>query len=846
MSIPDQIHLNQVRDALWQGSGSGASVMVGSGFSKNARKIRPRAQDLPMWGDVVEAMSQKLYREESDTKSKVKSPLRIAEEYETAFGPSDLRHFIQLTVRDEEFEPGEAHKRLLRLPWRDVFTTNWDTLLEKTLKYVPQYSYSVLRTMKGIPLARRPRIVKLHGSLPDLFPLICTEEDYRTHPTKFAPFVNTVQQAMMETVFCAIGFSGDDPNFLQWSGWVRDNLGNAAPPIYLAGWLALSPQERRLLERRNILPIDLALHPKAIELRKQAKHVRHEFATEWILEALVSGETYNVTDWPWPNMEDTRSVPKHLEPLEIVTTNVPKQEPWSITSSSDPRAGSASVGETLTIWAHNRKIYPGWLVFPSGMQQREMISKTRDCEPPILSALPTFAPAERLNAIREMVWRREIAIAPMSAQLKEAANESLSLISCQNHTVIGADDPNINWDAVREAWRHVASALLTEARYRFDRDDFDQWIEALSPFLEDDPAISDHIWHERCLWAMYAMNFEALNGLLEEWQPRDHNPIWMVRRAALFYETGKRNESEELVRNALVAIRAIPANDQSLTGPSLEGWALCSSLEWNNWRKLDKRWNELAPLKCDIRSDLRQIGESLDGSGRDTKETSSFDLGVRRLRGLSFSNIDPEFDAYRAIRLSEVAAMHPTRIWDKLGLAADRLAINHPDLAIRIVLLGCTYDKDKILQRVLSRTRVAALPTRYAEVFADLCTSIIKQALPRMNRPQPDGVFWIEKMRVAVEVLSRLVLRLESDKSESVLDEALELYRNKQIAQERWMQEPIRNLLKRSWEVMSEDRRDARILDLLGAPIVDMDGFKASSIHYPEPGELLDDGRSDT
>ena len=101
-------------------------------------------------------------------------------------------------------------------------------------------------------------------------------------------------------------------------------------------------------------------------------------------------------------------------------------------------------------------------------------------------------------------------------------------------------------------------------------------------------------------------------------------------------------------------------------------------------------------------------------------------------------------------------------------------------------------------------------------------------------------------MRVAVEVLSRLVLRLESDKSESVLDEALELYRNKQIAQERWMQEPIRNLLKRSWEAMSEDRRNARSLDLLGAPIVDMDGFKASSIHYPEPGELLDDGRSDT
>ena len=50
-------------------------------------------------------------------------------------------------------------------------------------------------------MSRQPRIVKLHGSFPADFPLIVTEEDYRTYPKTFAPFVNTVQQAMMETVF---------------------------------------------------------------------------------------------------------------------------------------------------------------------------------------------------------------------------------------------------------------------------------------------------------------------------------------------------------------------------------------------------------------------------------------------------------------------------------------------------------------------------------------------------------------------------------------------------------------------------------------------------------------------
>ena len=104
--------------------------------------------------------------------------------------------------------------------------------------------------MEEIPSAVRPRIVKLHGSFSAHFPLICTEEDYRTYPMRFAPFVNTAQQAMMETVLLLIGFSGDDPNFLHWSGWVRDNLGETAPKIYLAGWLDLSIHRRRMLENQ--------------------------------------------------------------------------------------------------------------------------------------------------------------------------------------------------------------------------------------------------------------------------------------------------------------------------------------------------------------------------------------------------------------------------------------------------------------------------------------------------------------------------------------------------------------------------------------------------------------------
>src|SRR5699024_11429726 len=71
--------------------------------------------------------------------------------------------------------------------------------------------------------------------IPDKKPYIISEEDYRTYPTKYAPLVNTVQQSMLETQLCLLGFSGDDPNFLSWIGWLRDNMGENTPPIYLCG-----------------------------------------------------------------------------------------------------------------------------------------------------------------------------------------------------------------------------------------------------------------------------------------------------------------------------------------------------------------------------------------------------------------------------------------------------------------------------------------------------------------------------------------------------------------------------------------------------------------------------------
>ncbi len=627
MSIPDQSHINQVRDALWQRS-SGASVMIGSGFSRNALKCRPNAEDPPSWQEVAKAVYEKLYPQADNREyptlaeaSTTSGFLRLAQEYKVAFGRSDLHQFIKQVVRDEDFAPGDMHKRLMRLPWRDVFTTNWDTLLEKTRSFVADHAYSVVQNMDEIPLAAQPRIVKLHGSLPAHFPLIFTEEDYRTYPTKFAPFVNTVQQAMMETAFCLIGFSGDDPNFLEWSGWVRDNLGTSAPKIYLAGWLDLSSHRRRMLEDRNVVPIDLAHHPRASEW---PEHLRHQYATEWILHTLKRGQPYDVSEWPEPSSRQHWAVPEKLQPVEEVVSDIPKDEPHAPPFSSDSENLQDSVVHILNVWNHNRKIYPGWIVAPASVLQ-SLHYRTKEWEPLILHVISNFEPIERLKAIQELIWRREIMLDSVYPDLEELSQKTLDEINCQDRKINGVDNPSVDWKAVREAWRNVAVALVTIARLRFDREVFEKRLNALEPFRQDHPDIDQRMHHEQCLWAIYSLNFETLEKLLGAWQTEGYDPAWKIRKAALLIETNRNDDAFQLINRALSTIRENPGDGRSVVGPSCEGWALWLALPFErefggpSENLIDsppafERWRKLARLKCDAFAEKLYYVEKIKGN----------------------------------------------------------------------------------------------------------------------------------------------------------------------------------------------------------------------------------------
>lgn len=296
--IPKNIlpHLLEIADRLWSGH---ATIMIGAGFSKNAKKGESTTKEFCTWNELGNCFYKKLY-------GVLPSPedlcylnvLKLADEVQAVFGRNTLNQILKNELPDKQYQPSLLHEKTLQLPWTDVFTTNYDTLLERTADNILQQRYETVVNKEDLILSTKPRIIKLHGSFPSERPFTITEEDYRKYPQEFAPFVNTVQQSLLENTLCLVGFSGEDPNFQRWIGWIRDNLGkDNSPKIYLIGYLSLSIGQKRLLEDRNIVPIDFS---ECVEVIKCKEKDRYEKALTIFIDFLNEQRKIEKS-LTWPN-----------------------------------------------------------------------------------------------------------------------------------------------------------------------------------------------------------------------------------------------------------------------------------------------------------------------------------------------------------------------------------------------------------------------------------------------------------------------------------------------------------------------------------------------------------------
>lgn len=830
-----------LRDQLWRakpGRAAGrASVMVGAGFSRNADPSAAEARPFPTWAELADRLARDL----DPLGSRVSDPMRAAQEYEAMFGRARLDEAVRSLVPDSDHRPSDLHRRLLALPWAEVFTTNWDTLLERACPEAHERAYDVIATLSQIPSAAVPRIVKLHGTLPANGPFILTEEDFRTYPRRFAPFVNLVQQTMMETSMVLLGFSGDDPNFLQWSGWVRDNLGEHAPPIYLVGWLTLAPQRRRMLEERRVVPIDLSALPDA---RDWPEEVRHRWSIEWFLHAMEGGRPPRLMRWPDQSPEP-RVTTDHLGWTMPARGDGKSTDLW-------PRAGFGASDEALAAefrpllaaWQAERADYPGWWIVPHAVR-RTLWARGTHWLADVAKRIGLLPMPERLGALAETLRRLDMCLldAAVISDLPALLESVIAAVSRDGSrwAVDGADGTLDR--AAREDWRVCLHASARLARARGNRPLHEARLAALGSASRTGRAALDEVTFERALWHAQFLEDDALDGVLDSWKTHNSDPVWGIRKAGLLAGAGRDVEAKAEVIAALARARRNRRGDVlDLPALSREGWGLVLSLAWHHnltggldgaaeARERDPwgRWEDLAPYGCDGWSEIRDLmAEMREPPPPPSRQrVRGFEPGTSSETMYLRSGLP---DAYRAgrqmIRLADLTALPPVAnhmviLREALERAVDACASS--DSAVSLILLLARVSgsgSDKVLHRYLTRARVATLADDEVAVLADTLMLRVVTARKRAGAGRVND-FWLSRFKTAAELLSRFMPRCSDDQARAAFDLACEVVESGWSPSDMFAGTEIGHLFSRTIARLPDGDLPAALVRVAGLPFPD-------------------------
>jgi len=783
VSDRDRPHFLRLTRDLWRDEGSRVSLMVGAGLSKHARPSPGASRPFPTGEELAEVMrtqlpSQRDFRSDraSGSPRVASSPATIATEYESVFGRPALEDLIRTQVPDDEYEPGPLHEALLRLPWRDVFTTNYDTLLERTC--VPDRTYSTVMSENDLPSAVPPRIIKLHGSFDGESRLISTDDDYRTYRKDFPLFVNTVRQSLIENALVLVGFSGEDRNFLTWIGWIRDRLGVLHPPIYLIVRPGGKEPPPPLLKQRGVTPILLSDVPGISAIGQTTDHAA--------LHHFVQG----------------------------LSTTRPRAEKWSVEASGDtvdgpssPNKGgdrSAEIERAIQRWRQERESYPGWLIAPTAERQR-LWQTTKHWVDPVLKASEGWSATAAVEAISELNWRFEVAMVPLFSawrkKIEAAVKRMTEMAGLRGNSSLGANESENGsafTSSAEVARVRLLLALARDAREDCDETRWSECMETLAGSVDRFPDLVDRYHYESALWKLARIDRGGALEVLEKWEPARDALRARLWRAGLFAEVGELAVTRTTLLDVLSRIQRVSrgSGGQGVAFRSMEGWcayllfAVEVSLDLRKHEALKEQygdlWRQLRDVDCDPWTVNDYFASVLDREPpempQNVRTRRTFDPGRRRVvRSLGGAGIGPWLPAFACLRwFEEVGIPVRGRMLAQMGrkplVAACRWIAPFYSFRGISVLVRAGAVKELREEGLMDRPRVAEMDEGVATQLNDIMLSAAERearTLSRDVRPWRDaGV-----LEAAVEVLSRVTVRLDGAGLENAFQGALGLYR---------------------------------------------------------------------
>jgi len=831
----DQHHIEMIRDKLTKGN---VSVMVGAGFSLNAKQLSKTKGSFLTWQKLIDVLKSKLYADEEQRKYASTDPLKLAEEFEFEFGREALEELLKLALPDDNYIPGELHEMLLTIPWSDIYTTNYDTLIERTREFVYSKHYSVIQTVQDIPNSIKPRIVKLHGSFPSHRPFIFTEEDYRTYPTKFSPFVNMVQQSIMENTLCLVGFSGEDPNFKKWIGWVKDNLGDYASSIYFCGFL--NESQKRNLESKNIKVIDFTNLYNYSNLQKN-----HEYALKWFFLELLKPETYTPHKWPDANNLKLLSewkVPKQVnEKLSYNENFIPiRQGLHDLYDYKDNEAQLKDINKIMNYWKEERERYPDWLIAPEKARNYIWSNTDHTLIQLLVDQKEKSTFTDYVNILYEFTWRLETGLLslsiprfrPLAPVIKEIIDD---FISNKNDNKKFDDSLSISekdFDALEDKLIHLCFVLVNYYRESIASDKIHKILSNFETIIFKNPEFIAEYYYQLCLLEISRFNYPKVRDLLKEWPLNYDIPYWEVRRASILIELKDYDQVEKILQSSLNDIRTRNIQGKDLELLSQESWILRilagvkGRTDYSNLNNYVEREEITRKTSCDANRIYTEVITGVDWSliKQQKKETVSFDPGME-IKSFSFdNNFDETFkNSFQIIKMVEDTGHRlkiKNTVFDKNRIYVACRYISEYDFDLSLNILVQLEDI-KYIKAFLPRETIATLDSKVIEnLFNNIYKALSYLDGQRIiNQIDP---FYDRRFSIMLEILSRLTIRLNVEQLDKCLDLAIKIYKtlSNSINTHTFSKE-LNNLFGRVLYAYDQNTIIKKLNELLKLPLMD-------------------------
>lgn len=175
---------------------AGAGMSKSAGFVNWADLLRDIATELGLSVDKEHDLISLAQYHVNENRGKARINKKILEEFA------------------QEAEATDNHKVLARLPVTTFWTTNYDTLIEDSLKSANKV-VDIKHQVKQLANTRPKRdvvIYKMHGDVHHPADAIITKEQYESYYKTHEAFVTTLSGDLISKTFLFIGFSFTDPN----------------------------------------------------------------------------------------------------------------------------------------------------------------------------------------------------------------------------------------------------------------------------------------------------------------------------------------------------------------------------------------------------------------------------------------------------------------------------------------------------------------------------------------------------------------------------------------------------------------------------------------------------------